>query len=149
MTSRDALGDDARSDLDALLAAALRVAQQELAQAETFEPFVLVTGRDGRMLSAEIDRSELDRHPESEEIARAATGQLAGLASSVRATALTLNARLSRERSDAIEVRLDHADGVSLLVLQQYKRPKFGGRIEYGDAKTFRGAHGVWPQRLS
>ena len=149
MTSGDELGDAARSDLDALLAAALRVAQQELAQAATFEPFVLVTGRDGRMLAAEVDRSELGRHPESEEIAEAATAQLAGLAASVRATALTLNARLARERSDAIEVRLDHSEGASLLVLLPYKRPKFGGRIEYGDAKSFRGEHEVWPHPLS
>jgi len=149
MTSGDALGDAARSELDALLAAALRSAQQQLAQAAAFDPFVLVTGRDGRMLSAEIDRSQLGRHPESEELAQAATAQLVGLAASVRATALTLNTRLSRERSDAIEVRLEHSEGVSLLVLLPYKRPKFGGRVEYGDAKTFRGVHEVWPERLS
>jgi hypothetical protein len=147
MTSGDELGDAARSDLDALLAAALRIAQQHLSQAATFDPFVLVTGRDGRMLAAEIDRSELGKHPESEELARAATAQLAGLAASVRATALTLTARLSRERSDAIEVRLDHADGVSRLVLMPFKRPKFGGRIEYGETMTFRGAHDVWARR--
>jgi hypothetical protein len=149
MSSIDAIGDAARSELDALLAAALRLAQRELAQAATFEPFVLVTGSDGRMLSAEIDRSGLEKHPESEEIALAATAQLAGLAPSVRATALTLNTRLSRERSDAIEVRLDHAGGASLLVLLTYKRPKFGGRVEYGEAKTFRGAHQVWPHAPS
>ena len=154
MTSSDALGDAARSDLDALLASALRLAQQELGQAATFEPFVLVIGHDGRMLSAEVDRSALEKHPGSEEIAQAATAQLAGLASSgpvpgVRATALTLTTRLARERSDAVEVRLDHADGTSLLVLLPYKRPKFGGRTEYGEAKTFRGAHEVWPRPLS
>jgi hypothetical protein len=147
MTSGDALGDAARSDLDALLAAALRMARRELEQSATFEPFVLVTSNDGRMLAAEIDRSELEKHPESEEIAVAATAQLVGLASSVRATALTLNARLAKERSDAIEVRLEHADGVSLLVLLPYRRPKFGGRIEYGEPATFRGGHDVWPQR--
>ena len=149
MTSSDALGDTARSDLDALLAAALRLAQQELGQAATFEPFVLVIGRDGRMLSAEVDRSALEKHPGSEEIAEAATAQLVGLAPSVRATALALTARLARDHTDAIEVRLDHSDGTSLLVLLPYKRPKFGGRTEYGEAKTFRGAHEVWPRALS
>jgi hypothetical protein len=149
MTSSDALGDTARSDLDALLAAALRLAQQELGQAATFEPFVLVIGRDGRMLSAEVDRSALEKHPGSEEIAEAATAQLVGLAPSVRATALALTARLARDHTDAIEVRLDHSDGTSLLVLLPYKRPKFGGRTEYGEAKTFRGAHEVWPRPLS
>lgn len=149
MTTADALGDTARSDLDGLLAAALRTAQQHLAQAAEFEPFVLVVSTDGRMLAAEVDRSQLDNHPEAEEVARTATAQLVGLADSVRATALTLNTRLSKERSDAVEVRLEHRDGVSLLVLQPYKRPKFGGRIEYGELRTYRGAHEVWPARLS
>lgn len=141
--------DAARSDLDGLLAAALRIAQQHLAQVSAFDPFVLVAGRDGRILSAEIDRSELARHPESEELAQAATAQLVELAASVRATALTFGTRLSKERSDAIEVRLEHSEGVSLLVLLPYKRPKFGGRVEYGEVRTFRGAHEVWPARLS
>ena len=149
MTSGDALGDAARSDLDALLAASLRTAQQHLAEAASFDPFVLVTNPEGRMLAAEVDRSQLGKHPESEELAEAATTQLAGLAPSVRATALTLNARLARERTDAIEVRLEHRDGIALLVLVPYKRPKFGGRTEYGELRTFRGAHEVWPQPLS
>lgn len=137
--------DDERADLDALLAAALRIAQREIEQVAAFDPFVLVVGSDGRMLSAEIDRSQLGRHPESEELAQAATEQLAGLAASVRATALTVTTRLAKERSDAIEVRLDHRAGTSLVVITPFKRPKFGGRIEYGDTASFRGAHEVWP----
>ncbi|MBU1586342.1 MAG: hypothetical protein KKH51_00150 [Actinobacteria bacterium] len=137
--------DDERADLDALLAAALRIAQREIEQVAAFDPFVLVVGSDGRMLSAEIDRSQLGRHPESEELAQAATEQLAGLAASVRATALTVTTRLAKERSDAIEVRLDHRAGTSLVVIMPFKRPKFGGRIEYGDTTSFRGAHEVWP----
>jgi hypothetical protein len=144
MTSRGELGDAARADLDTLLAAALRLAKQHLSEAAEFDPFVLVTASDGRLLGAEIDRSQLEPHPESAELAEAAIAQLVGLASSVRATALTLNARLAKERSDAIEVRLDHRDGASLVVLLPYKRPRFGGRIEYGDTRTFRGAHDIW-----
>lgn len=136
-------------ELNALLTASLRLAEKHLAGAASFEPFVLVTSPDGRTLAAEIDRSQLQRHPESEEIADAAIAQLRGLAPSVRATALTLNARLAKERSDAIEVRLEHRDGVALLVLVPYRKPKFGGRIEYGDMQTFRGTRDVWQQSLS
>lgn len=144
MTSGDTTGDGAHSDLDSLLAAALRIAQQNLLRASEFDPFVLVTSSDGRMLAAEIDRSTLGRHPESEELVEVAIAQLQGLAASVRATALTLNAHLASERSDAIEVRLEHRDGTSLLVLLPYRRPKFGGNTEYGEAKTFRSAPVVW-----
>ena len=144
MTSGDAAGEGARSDLDSLLATALRIAKQNVQQASAFDPFVLVTGIDGRMLSAEIDRSELGKHPESDELVGAALGQLRGLTASVRATALTLTARLAKERSDAIEVRLEHRDGVALLVLLQYRRSRLGGSVEFGDVKTFRGVPEVW-----
>ena len=139
----------AGDELNALLTASLRMAEKHLAGAASFEPFALVTSLEGRMLAAEIDRSQLPRHPESDEIADAAVVQLRGLAPSLLASALTVNARLARERSDAIEVRLEHRDGVALLVLVPYKKPKFGGRIEYGDMQTYTGARDVWPRTLS
>ncbi|MBX3098727.1 MAG: hypothetical protein KF761_04035 [Salinibacterium sp.] len=144
MTSGDTTGGGTHSDLDALLDAALRIAKQNVRMASSFDPFVLVTGSDGRMLSAEIDRSELAKHPESEELVDAALTQLRGLTASVRATALTLAARLAKERSDAIEVRLEHRDGTALLVLVPYRRPKFGGNVDFGEATTFRGIPEVW-----
>lgn len=145
MTPGEALGDAVRADLDALLAAALRMAQQELEHASAFEPFVLVTDARGALLGADIDRSQLGRHPESEELAETAVAQLRGLSGLVRATALTLTTRLAKERRDAVEVRLDHREGASLVVILPFTRPRFGGRTEYGDTVTYRGNHDIWP----
>lgn len=144
MTPGEALGDAERSDLDALLAAALRMARQELEHASAFDPFVLVTDARGALLGADIDRSQLGRHPESAELVETATTQLRGLAPLVRATAITLTTRLAKQRRDAVEVRLDHREGASLVVILPFTRPRFGGRTEYGETVTYRGNHDIW-----
>jgi hypothetical protein len=145
MTSwRDGVSPAALADLDTMVSAAFRIAQQHLAESSEFAPFALVTSADGRLLAVDLDTSALGKHPEADEIAEATRAQLRTLAGSVRGTSLTLNTRLSRERTDAIEVRLEHREGVALLVLLPYKRPKFGGRVEYGAPKTFVGTAEVW-----
>jgi hypothetical protein len=79
-----------------------------------------------------------------EAIRNAAVAQLRHLASSAKCTAVIANTRLSRERTDAIEVRLEHNGGVALLVLQPYKRPRFGGPTEYGQPAAYPAKPLVW-----
>jgi hypothetical protein len=141
---RDALSAPAQADVDRLLDSAIRLAQQSLAQASEFDPFALVAAVDGRLLAVDLDVSGLGKHPDSVAIMAATAAQLKTLASSARCTALAGNTRLSQEKTDAIEVRIEHREGVALLVLLPYKRPKFGGRIEYGEPRAFPGKREIW-----
>ena len=141
---RDDLSAAALADVDRLLDTAIRLAQQNLARTSEFDPFALVTDGDGRLLAVELDTAALGKHPDSEMIADATAAQLRHLSPSARCSALTLNTRLSRERTNALEVRLEHRDGVALLVLLPHKRPTFGGNVEYGQLKAFPGKRDVW-----
>ena len=141
---RDGLSVAAQADLDQVLDASLGLARRSLAEASEFDPFALVTDVEGRLLAVDVDTSALGKHPDSLAIARGITTQLKTLTDSARCTALTLNTRLSQERTDALEVRLDHREGASLIVLLPYKRPKFGGRLEFGELKAFAGPRDVW-----
>ena len=141
---RDQLSPAAQAELDKLLDAGLRLAQQNLAKTSEFAPFPLIVDVDGRLLAVDLDTSELGKHPDSVAISDAATAQLKHLARSARCTALVTNTRLSREKTDAIEVRLEHRDGAALLVLLPYKRPKFGGNVEFGQLRAFPGEREVW-----
>ena len=145
MTPADAVDDAARADLDTLLAASLRLAQEKLAEASEFEPFALVIDLEGRLLAVDLDTSALGNHPETDELVDAIEAQLVHLAASTRCISLTLLARIAQPRSDAIEVRLEHHEGGAVLALQPYKRPRFGGRIEYGEIRAFPGQRAVWP----
>jgi hypothetical protein len=141
---RDALSAAAQADVDRLLDNGLRLAQQHLVAASEFDPFAIIVAVDGRLLAVDLDTSELGKHPDAEAISLAARAQLRHLAPSARCTALVTNTRLSRERTDAIEVRLEHREGVGLIVLLPYKRPKFGGTTQYGEPAAYPGAREVW-----
>ncbi|MFZ2965141.1 MAG: hypothetical protein WA006_10725 [Rhodoglobus sp.] len=141
---RDGLPAASQADIDRLLDTGLRLARQRLVDASEFEPFAILIAVDGRLLAVDLDTSELGKHPEAEAISLAARAQLRHLAPSARCTALVTNTRLSRERTDAVEVRLEHQDGVALIVLLPYKRPRFGGTTEYGEPAAYPGTREVW-----
>ena len=134
---RDALSAPAQADIDRLLDTAIRLTQHHLVEASEFDPFAVVVDSEGRLLAVDLDKSGLGKHPDSVTIMSATAAQLRHIASTTRCTALAGNTRLSQEKTDAIEVRIEHREGVALLVLLPYKRPKFGGRIEYGELKAF------------
>jgi hypothetical protein len=141
---RVVLSASAQSDVDRTLDAAIRVARNHLAESSEFDPFALVTDADGRLLAADVDLSSLGRHPESDLIADATTAQLRSIAGTIRCAALTVNTRLSELRTDAVEVRIEHRDGAALLVFLPYKRPRFGGAVEYGDLRAYPAAPTIW-----
>ena len=141
---RVVLSASAQSDVDRTLDAAIRVAQQHLAESSEFDPFALVTNLDGRLLAADVDLSSLGKHPESDRIADATTNQLRSIATTIRCAALTVNTRLSEMKTDAIEVRIEHREGAALLVFLPYKRPRFGGGIDFGDLRAYPAASNIW-----
>lgn len=141
---RDTLSAASQADVDRLLDTGIRLAQQHLVAASEFDPFAIIIATDDRVLAVDLDTGELGKHPEVEAISRAARAQLRHLAPSARCTVLVANTRLNRERTDAIEVRLEHRDGVAILVLLPYKRPRFGGTTQYGEATAYAGVREVW-----
>ena len=141
---RDGLSAATQAELDRLLDAALRLAQERLTNASEFDPFAILIAIDGRLLAVDLETSELGKHPEAEAISLAARAQLRTLAPTAHCTALVTNTRISRDRTDAIEVRLEHRDGVALIVLLPYKRPRFGGTTDYGQLAAYPGTREVW-----
>ena len=141
---RVVLSASAQSDVDSTLDAAIRVAQQHLAESSEFDPFALVTDLDGRLLAADVDLSSLGKHPESDRIADATVNQLHSIATTIRCAALTVNTRLSEMKTDAVEVRIEHREGAALLVFLPYKRPRFGGGIDFGDLRAYPAAPNIW-----
>lgn len=138
------MSPDAQAEMDRLLDSALRVAQSNLAQAAEFEPFAIVLDPGGRVLEVGLDVSGLGKHPESDALINNATRHLRQAKDEAHCTALVINTRLSKERTDAVEIRLEHKERAALVVLLRYKRANFGNKVEYGDLSAFSGAHEVW-----
>ena len=146
MTSwRDGLSQDALDDLDRLLDSALSLAKANLdSSRKVFDPFAIVVDTQGRLLGTEWDTSAFGRHPDVEQLLSAALVQLRELGSTVRATALVIDAELAEDHSSAVEVRLEHREGVARVVLLRYKRATFGPALEFGELSAFPGTPEVW-----
>lgn len=140
----DAISDATQAELDRLLNSALRLAQSRLSEAAVFEPVAVVVVEDGRVLELEPDREGLGKHPEADAIIDNAVRHLRRVRTEVRGTAIVFSTRLAKERTDAIEVRLEHRDGAAAVVLMPFKKATFGGRTEFGDLKAFSARNAVW-----
>lgn len=137
-------GDSGQHDLDRLLDSALALAKQRLAEASDFEPFAIVSDASSRVLAVDWDTSPLGIHPEPEQLVLAAIKALRNFRDQARCTALVVNTHLSKEKTDALEVRLEHEFGRSIVVFLPYKRAKFGNRVEYGELKAYSAKPNVW-----
>ncbi len=140
----DGVSDATQAELDRLLNSALRLAQSLLSEAAVFEPAALVVADDSRVLELDPDRSSLGKHPDAELVIDNAIRHLRRVRTEVRCTAVVFSTRLSKERTDAVEVRLEHRDGTAAVILMPYKKATFGGRTEYGQLRAFSSRREVW-----
>ncbi|UDF12983.1 hypothetical protein LH407_12585 [Antiquaquibacter oligotrophicus] len=140
----DAVDEAARADLDRLLETSIRLARTRLTEAAHFDPIAIVMTDDGRILEIEQDRSGLGKHPDIESLIRTAMSHLRQVRDQARSVALIMNTRLQQERSDAVEIRLEHRAGAAATVFEPYKKATFGARIEYGTPRAFASRPLLW-----
>ena len=129
----------AHPDLDQLLNVALEFAQKMLKEHGEFYPFGASMGTDGKIT---MDGAATGReHPPSKELLdllsesytqRASTGGL-------RAAAICADVRVpppgSDQKTDAIQVGLEHANGEAVTVFLPYQKG-WAGRVRYGNVFT-------------
>ena len=109
-----------------------------------FDPFAVFLGEDSRLIHVEYSKERKGKPPAVETILVNLLEQLRSIAADARCTAIVLNSRLDKERTDALEVRLEHKEGGSLVVLMPYKRALFGGATEFGQLRGFSSKRLVW-----
>ena len=141
---RDDVSDTAQAELDRLLDSALRVAQGKLGQAAEFEPVAILMDVDARILEMALDTTELGKHPSTQTLIDSALVNLRQVKKSARCTAVIINTHLTKDKTDAVEIRLEHRDGASLVVLLRYKRASFGNQVTYGELSAFSARSVVW-----
>lgn len=132
----------ARPDLEELMNTLVPFAQQMLAKSGEFFPFGASMRRDGQIVqNAAHTGSE---HPPSQELIDLLTAafQQDAAAGNLLAVGICLDVRVvapgTTEKSDAICVRLEHADGEAIEIYVPYKKGWFG-KIKYGELFASRG----------
>ena len=145
MTSwREALSDGARADVDRLVDAGLAVAKSRLQTLALFPPVPVFANADGAIMQVAHDSTALGRRPKADAIADDAVRQLQKVKTSARGVALITSTHLAKERTDAIEVWVEHHEGVAVSILLPYQRPTLGGVITFGQLRAFAAPKRVW-----
>ncbi len=141
---RDDTSAAAQAELDSLLDTGLRLARGHLDKASEFTPFAIFLSDERKLILVEYDSESKGKVPAVETILVNLLEQLRTLGSQARCTAIVLNIRLEKERSDALEFRLEHREGGSVVVLLPYKRALFGGSTDYEQPHAYTGKRLVW-----
>lgn len=140
----------AKEELENLMNATLPFAQQMLVEYGEFFPYGSVVTSKGEIVS--IGASDGYEHPPSQKLidlmtenfrAKAKTGEY-------RATAIAYDVRVTVPstglKSDAIAIRLDHAEGLSVVVFVPYTLGT-GQKITYGETFAQKGDEKMFPRR--
>ncbi len=145
MTSwREALSDGARADVDRLVDAGLAVAKSKLQTLAVFPPVPIFVDEHGGIMQVAQDLAALGKRPTIESMADDAILQLGKVREYARGVALVTSTHLAKERSDAVEVWVEHVEGIAVSVLLPYQRPTLGGVITFGQLRAFAADRRIW-----
>jgi hypothetical protein len=140
---RDSASAESQSDLDALLNAALPFAQQMLAKHGEFFPYGVAMTRDGQI--AMIAGYTGTEKPPSTEVLAVLYEGLRTKGQENRAAAVVADVRLRGEGTDAIQVEVEHREGIALKLFLPYRKKRFGGKLETGEMRGEAGERRIWP----
>jgi len=128
--------------MDTLLNAALPFAQQQLAEHGEFFPYGVAMKRDGR--TGMVAGYAGTERPPSTEVLDVIYEGLRSKADENRGAAVVADVRLRGEETDAIQVEVEHRDGIALKIFLPYRKRRFGGGIETGEMRTEAGERRIW-----
>lgn len=139
---RDTASAECQSDLDALLNEALPFAKQMLSKRGEFFPYAVAMRRNGQV--AMIAGYTGSEKPPSSEVLDILYQGLRAAAEENRGVAVVADVRLRGEATDAIQVDVEHRDGVALKVFLPYRKRRFGGGLETGAMRAEAGERRIW-----
>ncbi|WP_104087202.1 hypothetical protein [Arthrobacter sp. GMC3] len=142
MTSwRDSVTEAAQDDLEELLNLALPFAHQCLAKYGEFLPFAAGIGTDGKPVFI-MAQPRQEENPESTDVIADCYHGLSERREELRASIVVSNVSLRNQGTDAIHLAAEHAEGVSLSIVQPYMLA--GDAPQVGEMSVSLGEQIVW-----
>jgi len=126
---------------------ALPFARQMLAKHGEFFPYAVAMRRDGQV--AMIAGYTGNQKPPSTEVLDVLYEGLRTRTAENRAAAVVADVRLRGEATDAIQVELEHREGIALKVFLPYRRKRLGGQLETGQMGAVPGEPRIWPSETA
>jgi hypothetical protein len=137
-----------KSDCEKLLNAVLPVAERMLSQFGEFYPYGGYMRLDGEIIHVGAEDEDTE-HPKSKDllyVLRDSFSEKAAMGA-CKATAIVFDVRVvppgAQEKSDAVQVCLEHADGYSAEIFLPYRIDQ-DGRVTYGAMFAQEGKHDIF-----
>lgn len=140
---RDAISEEAQSDMDGLTEAAVDFAMNQISARDAFLPFTLAVAASGerQALAPNLPSGE---NPGVDELIDAQWRALSNVRGSLRAGVVAVNVSLPEKGLDAIDLTVEHREGIALNVVFPYRK-KPGG-YELLDPSASATQRRVWPR---
>jgi hypothetical protein len=139
---RDSASQLSQDDLDDLADRAMTMSRLSLEKRGGFHPFALTVSSDGQAGVVMLGEADPSGNATSE-AARLLSGLIRDR-TTLRAVSIIIDTRLRDEGTDAVDVFLEHEQGISFRIQAPYTKRLFRKQIEFGSLRLSAAGPDVW-----
>lgn len=141
---RETATEATQDDLDRLADVTIAAARNFLDRNGQFIPFPMAVKADGELALIGLVQPDTPEYPVVEEVVDGIVDLFRDRRDSIRALAIASDVTIPSEQVDAIEVRLEHRDGIAITVLVPYRADPLDDSYEYDEPRAQEGEHVIW-----
>jgi hypothetical protein len=141
---RDGASEEVQDDFDRLAEVTIAAARNFLELGGDFIPFPMVIKADGELALIGLDQPVTPTPPDVNEVMRGIVDLFRERRGSIRALAIGADVQVPAEATDAIEVRLEHRDGIAVTVLVPYQIDSLDDTYLYDEPRIQDGDRLIW-----
>jgi hypothetical protein len=141
---RDGASDEVQDDFDRLAEVTIAAARNFLDQGGDFIPFPMVVKADGELALIGLEQPVTPSVPDPEQVLAGIVTLFRERRNSIRALAIGTDVQVPEEATDAIEVRLEHRDGLAVTVLVPYQIDSLDDTYIYDEPRIQDGDRQIW-----
>jgi hypothetical protein len=141
---RDGASDEVQDDFDRLAEVTIAAARNFLDTGGDFIPFPMVIKADGELALIGREQPVTPTAPDARQVMKGIINLFRERRGSIRALAIAADVQVPAEATDAIEVRLEHRDGIAVTVLVPYQIDSLDDTYLYDEPRIQDGDRQIW-----
>jgi hypothetical protein len=141
---REGASDEVQDDFDRLAEVTIAAARNFLDQGGDFIPFPMVIKADGELALIGLEQPVTPTVPDPEHVMSGIVNLFRERRDSIRALAIGTDVQVPAEATDAIEVRLEHRDGLAVTVIVPYQIDSLDDTYIYDEPRIQEGDRLIW-----
>jgi hypothetical protein len=141
---REGASEEVQDDFDRLAEVTIAAARNFLDQGGDFIPFPMVIKADGELALIGLEQPVTPSVPNAQNVMKGIVELFRERRGSIRALAIGADVQVPEEATDAIEVRLEHRDGLAVTVIVPYQIDSLDDTYIYDEPRIQDGDRQIW-----